>query len=61
MRHLKVELYGKWENNGQTVQGKAERMAFAWAALGAKYGFDPWTVLPITHFLILAIPKDTNG
>lgn len=50
----KGKIVGKWKNDGQTEQGKAERMMYAWFKLGAKYGFDPWTVLPITYNKILA-------
>lgn len=47
-------IVGKWKNNGQTEDGKAERLSYAWYTLGLKYCFDPWTVLPITYNKILA-------
>ena len=60
----KGKIVGKWEYNGQTVEGKAERLMYAWQMLGDRYGFDPWTVLPITYNKILAKPKakeNANG
>lgn len=59
----KGRIVGKWEYNGQTVEGKSERIMYAWAVLGKKYGFDPWTVLPITYNKILAHPvaKDNTN
>lgn len=52
----KGKIVGKWEHNGQTVEGKSERMMYAWAKLGQQYGFNPWTVLPISYNKILAEP-----
>lgn len=50
----KGKIVGKWKNNGQTEAGKTERLMWAWFQLGAKYGFDPWSVLPITYNKFLA-------
>lgn len=50
----KGKIVGSWQNDGQTEQGRAERLNYAWFTLGVKYGFDPWSVLPITYNKILA-------
>ncbi len=50
----KGRIVGKWQNDGQTTEGKSERVMYAWFKLGAQYCFDPWSVLPITYNKILA-------
>lgn len=36
-------------------------MQFAWSMIGKKYGFDPWTVLPISYKLFLALPMESKN
>jgi len=36
-------------------------MQFAWSMIGKKYGFDYWTVLPITYKTFLALPLEKKN
>ena len=60
----KGKIVGKWEHNGQTTEGKSERLLYAWFKLGMKYCFDPFSVLPLTYNKILAYSlneEECNG